>query len=64
MVTDVQVRRLRRLDLDGWSKEQAAAKVGIDSKTARKYRRLGQLPSEIQQPVELSPSFARLIQRA
>ncbi|MBN4056371.1 IS21 family transposase [Rhodothermus sp. AH-315-K08] len=28
----------------------AAAKAGMDEKTARKYRRLGRLPSEVQQP--------------
>jgi hypothetical protein len=47
MVTDLHVRRLRRLDHQGLSKSQAAAKAGIDDKTARKYRRLGKLPSEV-----------------
>jgi hypothetical protein len=47
MVTDQQVRRLRRLDLRGWSKERVADKAGMDAKTARKYRRLGKLPSEV-----------------
>ena len=47
MVTDLQIRRLRRLDQLGLSKSQAAAKAGIDDKTARKYRRLGRLPSEV-----------------
>jgi hypothetical protein len=47
MVTDQQVRRLRRLDLQGLPKERAADKAGLDPKTARKYRRLGQLPSEV-----------------
>jgi hypothetical protein len=47
MVTDQQVRRLRRLDLQGLLKECAADKAGLDPKTARKYRRLGQLPSEV-----------------
>src|SRR2546430_14758276 len=47
MVTDQQVRRLRRLDLRGLPKERAADKAGIDPKTARKYRRLGKLPSEV-----------------
>lgn len=47
MVTDQQVRRLRRLDHLGVPAEQAAAKAGMDPKTARKYRRLGQLPSEV-----------------
>ena len=47
MVTDQQVRRLRRLDLRGLTKERAADKAGMDTKTARKYRRLGKLPSEV-----------------
>jgi hypothetical protein len=47
MVTDLHIRRLRRLDQQGLSKSQAAAKAGIDDKTARKYRRLGKLPSEV-----------------
>jgi hypothetical protein len=47
MVTDQQVRRLRRLDLRGLPQGQAAAKAGMDDKTARKYRRLGKLPSEV-----------------
>ena len=47
MVTDQQVQRLRRLDLQGVPKERAAAKAGLDAKTARKYRRLGKLPSEM-----------------
>src|SRR5579872_2559121 len=47
MVTDPQIRRLRRLDHQGLTKTQAAAKAGLDDKTARKYRRLGRLPSEV-----------------
>jgi hypothetical protein len=47
MVTDQQVRRLQRLDLCGLPKERAADKAGLDPKTARKYRRLGRLPSEV-----------------
>jgi hypothetical protein len=47
MVTDQQVRRLRRFDRQGLTKAQAADKVGIDAKTARKYRQLGKLPSEV-----------------
>jgi hypothetical protein len=47
MATDLHIRRLRRLDQQGLSKRQAAAKAGIDDKTARKYRRLGKLPSEV-----------------
>jgi len=47
MVTDLQVRRLHTLDRRGVPKELAALKAGIDPKTARKYRRLGLLPSEV-----------------
>jgi len=47
MITDRQVRRLRRLDLQGIPKELAADKAGMDAKTARKYRRLDRLPSEV-----------------
>jgi len=47
MITDAQLRMLRRLDQHGAGKELAAAKAGMDPKTARKYRRLGKLPSEV-----------------
>jgi hypothetical protein len=47
MVTDQQVCRLRRLDLQGVPRGSAAARAGMDDKTARKYRRLGRLPSEV-----------------
>lgn len=47
MITDPQVRKLRRLGRQGIGKEQAALKAGMDPKTARKYRRLGKLPSEV-----------------
>src|SRR4051794_9966181 len=47
MVTDQQVRRLRHFDRLGLPPGQAAAKAGMDDKTARKYRRLNQLPSEV-----------------
>jgi hypothetical protein len=47
MITDLQVRQLRRLEQQGTAKELAALKAGIDPKTARKYRRLGRLPSEV-----------------
>jgi hypothetical protein len=46
MVTDNQVRRLFRLMASEKSFAVAAAKAGMDEKTARKYRRLGTLPSE------------------
>jgi hypothetical protein len=45
MITNQQVRKLRRLDDHGVLKEVAALRAGMDAKTARKYRRLGKLPS-------------------
>jgi hypothetical protein len=45
LVTDKQVRRLFALVKTEGSQEIAAAKSGMDAKTARKYRRLGQVPS-------------------
>ena len=50
MVTNLHIQRLRRFDHQGWSRAQAAAKAGIDPKTARKYRRLQRLPSEVARP--------------
>ncbi len=47
MITDRQIRKLRRLDRRGIAKEVAALRVGMDAKSARKYRRLGKLPSEL-----------------
>jgi len=47
MINDAQLRKLRRLDRHGAAKELAAVKAGMDPKTARKYRRLGKLPSEV-----------------
>lgn len=47
MVTDKQVRRLFALTKTEGNQEITAAKAGMDAKTARKYRRLGRLPSEL-----------------
>jgi len=47
MVTDRQVRRLRKLMQTEKTKAAAADKAGMDEKTARKYLRAGKLPSEI-----------------
>jgi hypothetical protein len=47
MITDQQVRMLRRLDHKGIPKELAAAKAGMDPKSARKYRSLVLLPTEV-----------------
>ena len=46
MVTDAQVRRLKRLSKAEKTQELAAAKAGMDVKTARKYLGDGRLPSE------------------
>jgi hypothetical protein len=47
MITDPPVRKLRQLDRQGIAKELAALRVGMDAQTARRYRRLGKLPSEV-----------------
>jgi len=47
MVTDSQVRRLKRLSKTEKTQEIAAAKAGMDAKTARKYLADGRLPGEI-----------------
>ena len=46
MVTDRQVRKLRRLFAAGERLASAARKTGMDEKTARKYREEVTLPSE------------------
>ena len=50
MVTDRQVRRLFALDHTERTLAIAAAKAGMDEKTARKYRLLRKLPSELKGP--------------
>jgi len=47
MVTDQQVRRLFKLMQTEPTSYLAAAKAGMDEKTARKYARAGKLPSEL-----------------
>ncbi len=47
MVTDQQVRRLFMLNEKEKSSTIAAAKAGMDPKTARKYLKIGKLPSQI-----------------
>src|SRR6516164_6218849 len=49
-VTDAQVKELRLNLNQGGSLRRAAMKAGMDRKTARKYRDLGQLPSETRTP--------------
>jgi hypothetical protein len=48
LITDRQVRRLFALVKTEQSREIAASKAGMDAKTARKYVRLGRLPSEVE----------------
>ena len=48
MITDKQVRRLFVLTNTEQNQEIAASKAGMDAKTARKYRRLGRVPSELE----------------
>lgn len=50
VVVDGQVRRLLRLLASGESLSAAAARTGMDRKTARRYRELQQLPSESRRP--------------
>ena len=47
MVTDRQVRLLMKLLQEEKTLSVAAAKAGMDEKTARKYRKLGKTPSEV-----------------
>jgi hypothetical protein len=51
LVTDKQVRRLFALLTSEGNQEIAASKAGMDAKTARKYRRLGRVPSELSSTV-------------
>ena len=50
MVTDHQVRLLMKAIKTEKTLELAAAKAGMDAKTARQYRRSGNLPSETKPP--------------
>jgi Mu transposase, C-terminal domain len=50
MVTDQQYWRLMKLRRTERSLAGAAAKAGMDEKTARKYRRLGRPPSQCKKP--------------
>src|SRR5271155_4860793 len=49
-VTDAQVKELRKWLHQRASLSKAAMKTDMDRKSARKYRDLGQLPSEARQP--------------
>jgi hypothetical protein len=50
MVTDKQVRRLQLEINKQKTKSLAAAKAGMDEKTARKYLKLRKLPSQLKEP--------------
>lgn len=50
MVTEAQVRMLMRSLKTEKTLAAAAAKAGMDEKTARKYRDLGRMPSEVKKP--------------
>ena len=52
MVTDKQVRRLHMLINKETTQAAAAAKAGMDPKTALKYRECGKLPSQLISPHE------------
>jgi hypothetical protein len=72
-VTDAQVKELRLNLNQGASLSKAAMKAGMSSKTAGKYRDLGQLPSETRTPhtwrtrtdplVEVWPALEQMLQR-
>lgn len=50
MKTDHEVLRMRRERSKGKTQEQAAARTSMSVRTARKYERLGKLPSQLKQP--------------
>ncbi len=72
-VTDAQVKEVRRNLNEGASLLRAAMKGDMDRKTARKYRNLGQLPSEARAPhtwrtrpdplSDVWPALAALLER-
>ena len=50
VIKDAQVRKLRQFLSEGHPLYRAALKVGIDAKSARKYRHTDHLPSESSTP--------------
>jgi hypothetical protein len=50
MINDHQFRRLMKLSKTEETLATAAAKAGMDEKTARKWRRIGKRPSEMKRP--------------
>ena len=54
VTTDEQVRRLMKLTRDGLPLSTAAAKAGMDEKTARKYPEGGAIAERIEESQELA----------
>src|SRR5688500_5807868 len=50
MKSDHEVRRMLNKRRKGKTQEQAAARAGMSVRTARKYERLAQLPSQLKKP--------------
>jgi hypothetical protein len=50
MKRDAEVRRMLKERANGRTQAQAAARAGMSQRTARKYERLGQLPSQLKEP--------------
>jgi hypothetical protein len=50
MKRDAEVRRMLTERANGRTQAQAAARAGMSERTARKYERLAQLPSQLKQP--------------
>ena len=50
MKRDPEVRRMLRERANGRTQAQAAARAGMSERTARKYERLAQLPSQLKEP--------------
>ena len=46
MVSDQQVRKLKKMLSNEKTLKESALRSGMDEKTARKYRSIGELPSE------------------
>ena len=60
MIKDRQVKRLWRVLLSGKTLAQSADQTNMDEKTARKYRELRQLPSEVASERRGGPGKTRL----
>ena len=60
MITDNQYRRLMKLSQTENKLGVAAAKAGMDEKTARKWRRVGHLPANRENRVNIGPGWIPL----